>query len=111
MSWWKKLSDTNERLYNTQLNMYNFKKTKKEKTLEEWRNETKNIYLKICGSEVNESPYITYFFKYCQYCDEFLPESCFNRQSIINVKAMLLCSKLRLNIKLLQDESKCNYNK
>ena len=74
-----------------------------KKALEEWRNETKNIYSKICGNEANASPYITYFFKYCQYCDEFLPENCFNKQSLINAKAVLLCSKVRLNIKLLQD--------
>ena len=74
-----------------------------KKTLEEWRSETENKYLKIRDNDTNASPYITYFFRYCRYCDEFLPENCFNEQSIINAKAMLLCSEVRLNMKLLQD--------
>ena len=73
-----------------------------KKTLEEWRNETESEYLKIRDNETNASPYITYFFRYCRCCDEFLPENCFDKQSKINAKAMLLCSKLRLNTKLLQ---------
>ena len=103
MSWWKKLLDKNEMLCNVELNRYNFKKTKKEKTLEEWRIETKNKYLKIRDNKSDEPPYITYFFKHCQYCNAFIPHTCFNEQGKIHNDRMLICSQLRLNIKLLQD--------
>lgn len=81
--------------------------------LGDWRIKTNNMYLKIRDGKDNEAPYVTYFFEHCQYCSEFLPESCFNKQGIINANAMLLCSKLRLRIKLLQEksESKCSCNK
>ena len=80
-------------------------------SLEKWRSETENIYLKIRGSKTNESPYVTYFFEHCQYCNEFKPYICFTKQGKVHIDRMLACSKLRLNIKLLQDEPSCSCNK
>ena len=82
-----------------------------KKALEEWRSEAENIYLKIRGSKVNESPYTTYFFKYCQHCHNFRPDDCFSNNGYIYTERVLRCSELRLTIKLLQDEPKCSCNK
>ena len=80
-------------------------KTKQEKTIEEWRSETENMYLKIRGSKENESPYTTYFFEHCQHCNGFLPDDCFSKHGKVYADRMLICSKLKLNIKLLQEQS------
>lgn len=99
MTWWKKLfgiPEVNDELYKS-------KESKQEKTLEQWRSEIENRYLKIHDSKVNESPYITYFFNHCQYCNEFCPASCFDKKGNLHVKAFLICSKLRLNMKKLNE--------
>ena len=75
---------------------------KQEETLEEWRKKVENERLKIRGSKLNESPYTTYFFKYCQYCHNFSPtSSCFTKEGNNYIENLSRCSKLRVNIKKL----------
>ena len=77
-------------------------KDKKEKTLKKWREEVTNKRLKIRDSKVNESPYTTYFFRYCLYCDNFRPNCCFIGTGNLFWKDVDSCSKLRLNNELLE---------
>jgi hypothetical protein len=82
-----------------------------KKTLEKWRNEIEDRCLNLRGSKISESPYITYFFKHCKYCCEFVPDGCFDNDGHVYINCILKCSKLRLNMKLLQNEPKCSCNK
>ena len=72
-----------------------------EETLEEWKLDVENKFLKVHGNKVNEDPYVTYFFKYCQCCYDFRPGACFHESGIIKSENMLECSELRVNIKKL----------
>ena len=80
-------------------------------SLEKWRSEIGDRCLILRGSKINESPYITYFFKHCQYCCEFVPNGCFDNDGHVYIDSILKCSKVRLNMKLLQDELKHSHNK
>ena len=74
-----------------------------EETLEEWKEKVENKFLKVRGNKVNEEPYLTYFFKYCQYCNSFQPIICFTQSGKIKSEQMLECSNIRLNIKKLDN--------
>ena len=82
----------------------NKSKEPEQETLEEWRLDVENKRLKIRGSKLNESPYTEYFFKYCQYCHNFSPESaCFEKDGTSYIENLLHCSKLRVNMKKLDE--------
>ena len=78
-------------------------KPEHEETLEEWKLDVENKFLKVHGNKVNEDPYVTYFFKYCQCCYDFRPGACFHKSGIIKSENMLECSELRINMKKLDE--------
>lgn len=91
------------RILNKHKETYDIKESKQEETLEEWKLDVENKFLKVRGNKVNEDPYVTYFFKYCQCCYDFRPGACFHESGIIKSENMLECSELRVNIKKLDN--------
>lgn len=98
MKWYRKLL----RLPEKSDNLYKSKEPEPEETLGQWRERIESDILKIRGSKIIEDPYITYFFNYCVYCNQFSPDGCFNVTGMLYAEDVLYCSKLRLNNKLLQ---------